>query len=465
MSDKQNVVDLNIKYVPALASTIFHPQEKSLVRLLSKGRRLGFTRTSKSFLTQKMLDARLEKRKLQILWVDTLNRNIEAYVQRYFMPILKQLPQSIWAWQKQDKVLHLFDSYIDYRSAESPEAIEGFGYDIVILNEAGIILEDQYLWENAILPTTVDNPECLVIIGGTPKNVNLFKNLHDKGKEGGLEGWKSWTLSTYYNLNTLPFPNGFLTAKGIQRLVDAYGGNEALIRQEIFGEFVDGTENYLIPFTKITDAINRVSVDERVEKIWSLDIGAHGADPSVLTKSTGWDSSEQVQVWIKDGDELAEWVFKQWEEEWSKPDAVIVEYNPVGWTIFSLLQKKGITGLVKGDTGSRNVRNKKMFNKRAEMYQDLADNIHRMRIPNDSLLREELSKIQFEDREGVRRLPPKEKMKSLLGRSTDRADSLALRFYNWKGLLDFRNNSLYFDDYDDYEETDSGILIHKRFSF
>lgn len=454
-------IDLRFTWVPALRSTIFHPDlTRNKVRILSKGRRLGFTRTAKSFIVEQCVLANKDKRQLKAMWVDTINSNIERYVQRYMMPVLKPLPPVTYAWQKQEKTLHILGSYVDYRSAESPENIEGFGYDMIILNEAGIILEDRYLWENAILPTTVDNPDCLIIIGGTPKGPNLFAELHGKARSGSIPHWKAWSLSTYFNLKERPY-NGFLTREGIQRLIEAYGGNEMLIRQEVFGEFVEGTELYLFRLSGILDAAARTSIQERREEVWSLDVGAHGSDPSVLTKRRGWDASDQQAVWMADHDQLAEWVYKQWDENRQKPDYVVVEYNPVGWQLFNKLQALGVRGLVKGDTASRNVRNRKLFNMRMQMYQDLADNLHKMRIPDDPLLKEELTKLKYEIRENVKRLPPKEKWKAELGRSPDRADSLALSFYKW----DYHTEVALDDDDDDdmmrlgFAKSSSGLYI------
>lgn len=452
--------------VPALRETVFNANTpQNLVRILSKGRRLGFTRSAKNFLAEEMLKAHMQKRQLKVMWVDTINSNIERYMQRYMLPIVRPLPQALWAWQKQEKTFHLGDSYIDYRSAESPENIEGFGYDLLILNEAGIILEDRYLFENAILPTTVDNPECIMIIGGTPKGPNLFSELHTKARSGVIPGWKAWTLSTYFNLKTPPY-NGFLTPEGIQRLIDAYGGNEMLVRQEVFGEFVEGTEAYLLRFSQILDATLRTNVEERNEVVWGLDVGAHGSDPSVLTKRRGWDASDMQAVWIADHDKLAEWLYEQWKDEHQKPDHVVIEYNPVGWQLYNKLMALGITGLVKGDTASKNVRNRKVFNMRMQMYQDLADNLPKMRIADDPLLKEELTKLKYEMRENVKRLPPKEKWKAELGRSPDRSDSLALTLFKWD-YLGSRIDDVEEDDFEmsGFGRTASGLYIQENAGF
>ena len=65
--------------------------------------------------------------------------------------------------------------YCDFRSADRPENIEGFGYRHIIINEAGIILKNRNLWLESILPMTIDY-DANVIIGGTPKGKKVKNN-------------------------------------------------------------------------------------------------------------------------------------------------------------------------------------------------------------------------------------------------------------------------------------------------
>ena len=464
-------VDFAPVYVPALRQTVFQPAGTGpRVRVLSKGRRLGYTHSAINYTLEEVIRAHGEERRLKILWVDTINANIERYVQRYLMPLVKIFPQQAWHWAKQEKLFQFTGSLVDFRSAESPENIEGFGYDIVILNEAGIILEDRYLWENAIMPTTVDNPNCVIIVGGTPKGRNLFAEMHEKAASGTLPGRKAWTLSTFYNLKEPPY-NGFLSREGIQNLLDEYGGNETLIRQEVFGEFVEGTEYYLFRFSQIQDAKSRTSIVEKQEVVWGVDVGAHGSDPSVLTIRRGWDASETHLRHEGDHDKLAKWLFELWDAEYSKPDHVVIEYNPPGWQLYNKLANRPeseggpMRNLVKGDTASKNVRNKKFFNMRYQMYADLADNLKFMRISDDALLTEELAKKKYEmTGEDSKRLPKKEKEKSELRRSPDRSDSLALTFYKWNYAGAGRSEE-YDDVDDDFSLSKGGIYTRNTAGF
>ena len=136
----------------------FHNKQKEIFlqdqdkhKVIVKGRRFGLTKGAANYFILKMLEGASP-----LLWVDTIHSNIDRYVERYFIPVLRQLPASLWQWRQQKKELRVLESVCDFRSADIPENIEGFGYKIIFLNEAGIILKDEYLWHNAIEPMILD---------------------------------------------------------------------------------------------------------------------------------------------------------------------------------------------------------------------------------------------------------------------------------------------------------------------
>jgi hypothetical protein len=134
------------------------------------GRQTGKTHGAVIWILENLL---LEEGKAG-LWLDTRNTNIEKYVERYFYKILKPI-WHLCKWQSQKKVLTLLNgSFIDFGSAENPEALEGFNYDYAVLNEAGIILKKDSLWYNTVQPMT---KKAKVRFIGTPKGKNLFHTL------------------------------------------------------------------------------------------------------------------------------------------------------------------------------------------------------------------------------------------------------------------------------------------------
>jgi Terminase large subunit, T4likevirus-type, N-terminal len=192
------------------------------IKVIRKGRRFGLTRGLAQYAIEQMLDGRTP-----LLWVDTTTANIDRYVERYFLPILKGLPSGMWNWRQVMKELKVGDGVMDFRSADRPENIEGFGYSLLILNEAGIILRDQSLWHNTLRPMVLDQ-RGEMIIGGTPRGKGLFHQLWMKGDAGEL-GWASYHFTSY--------DNPFLDRQEIDDLASSMP--EAVRRQEIFGEFLD----------------------------------------------------------------------------------------------------------------------------------------------------------------------------------------------------------------------------------
>lgn len=134
-------VELNYTYTKAQAE-IFFPANPAKYTIVSKGRRLGATRGAAQACIEDLLD-----KKGPWLWVDTVNPNIDRYFERYFVPALKGIDYN---WNKQKRELNIYGQWCDFRSADRPENIEGFGYRKIFLNEAGIILEDDYLYDNAL---------------------------------------------------------------------------------------------------------------------------------------------------------------------------------------------------------------------------------------------------------------------------------------------------------------------------
>jgi len=153
--------------------------------------------------------------------------------------ILIQIPKDLWNYNRSNNILTLNGVYCDLRSADKPENIEGFGYKLIILNEAGIILKNERLWNESIRPMVLDY-KADVLIGGTPKGKktkngeeHLFYTLYKKGKnnkeEGEKSNWMSFDFKTY--------DNPLLDIEEIDELASDI--SPVLRDQEIFGMFVD----------------------------------------------------------------------------------------------------------------------------------------------------------------------------------------------------------------------------------
>lgn len=256
-------IDIPIAYHPGQDEIFFQSNAKK--KIVAKGRRFGLTRGVANYFIEAMLDGISP-----LLWVDTINSNIDRYMERYFYPVLKHLPTSQWTWRQQKKELAIFNSRLDMRSADQPERIEGFAYKKIFLNEAGIILRNEYLWHNAISPMMLDfNPE--VIIGGTPKGKGLFHQLAVKAQDKTEKDWQYFHKTSY--------DNPFLQRADIDELANDMP--EIVRKQEIYAEFL---EDVSAVFMKIEEAATSSFEDPIINKQYFLgvDLAKH-VDFTVLS--------------------------------------------------------------------------------------------------------------------------------------------------------------------------------------
>jgi predicted phage terminase large subunit-like protein len=226
----------------------YHKNQKKILflnnaryKIVAKGRRFGLTRGLAHYVMDNMLEG-----VSPILWVDTIYSNIERYIERYFLPALKELPKSMWKYRTNRNDLKINNSVCDFRSADKPENIEGFGYELIILNEAGIILKNRRLWEESIRPMILDY-KAKVIIGGTPKGkrvkktneTHLFYELFQRGLSNTGDPSQKLRIndSQWESFNFSSYDNPMIDAKEIDELANDI--SPSLRDQEIFGKFVD----------------------------------------------------------------------------------------------------------------------------------------------------------------------------------------------------------------------------------
>lgn len=203
----------------------------------TKGRRFGATHGA----AHACIEWALEGQKL--LWGDTINSNIDRYFQRYFEPALRKSGIS-YSWNAQKKECRIIDGWIDFRSADRPENWEGFGYHKIFLNEAGIILKNDYLFTNAVLPMLIDFPESQLFAVGVPKGKkkkngekHKFYQLYERALSGD-SNYKLYSFSSY--------DNPMLKKEDIEALEkEMKMMNPEMVKQEIYGEFVEGAAGLL----------------------------------------------------------------------------------------------------------------------------------------------------------------------------------------------------------------------------
>jgi len=225
---------MKLSFTTSQLTHLYKPIDFAKFIYIQKGRRWGFTRAA----AQLCIIQIAKKKAKRILWGDVTYNNCNNYIRNYFLPILKQIGN--YSWKKTEHILEFNGAEIHFRSAEYPESWEGLGYDLVILNEAGIILKDNYIYKNAVIPMMADNPNSQLIAGGAPKGKthkgrpHPFFELCERAKAD--ESGKS------YHAKVSMYDNPLLDKETIEILKDEIGDPNK-IAQEIFGEFVDEIYN------------------------------------------------------------------------------------------------------------------------------------------------------------------------------------------------------------------------------
>lgn len=410
------MIDLDISYLPWQEQFFFEDQTR--FKLLHKGRRLGFTQGGSQAVIEWMLEGKYKR----ILWGDTVLGNIEKYVARYFMPVLRQLPEHIYNWQKQDKMLTVGNMTADFRSADQPEKWEGFGYDLILLNEAGIILRNEYLYDNAVRPMLLDNPQSHFICGGTPKGKNHKGMPHKFFQlvQSARKNPEKWSVHHYTT-----FDNPLLSRDEINEMIAE--SSEAVARQEVYGEFLDEDASVLIDYDTISDACERdypLQMIEHAPRSMGIDVGWSG-DPTIICKLQGLVAHPLIEIPPARDDTVTAQRIAEYIDDWG-PDAVFVDYG-FGTGVVATLNNMGhrVTGVHFGEAALDPT---KYANRRAEMYdRGRTALVQGEQLPDDPKLKADIGVVQVGyDSKGRMLLEKKELVKQRLGRSTDRGDAWAL---------------------------------------
>jgi len=211
-----------------------NPEDERKFNVITKGRRFGATHGAAHAYIDKLVGG-----EGPFLWGDTIHGNIDRYFDRYFLPALKKNDID-YHFDKKNKQLKIGAQYMDFRSADKPENWEGFGYKEIFLNEAGIILNNDYLYTNAILPMLLDFEDSKLIAAGVPKG-----KLNKKGGEHKFYTLYKQSLnnpSKYRLLQYSSYDNPLLKAQDIKELEQEISlMDPQMVEQEIYGKFVEAT--------------------------------------------------------------------------------------------------------------------------------------------------------------------------------------------------------------------------------
>jgi len=100
---------------------------------------------------------------------------------------------------EQEKRLELIGGgVIEFWSLDSADAARGRKYAVVVIDEAAMILTLEEAWQRAIRAMLTDLQGSAWFLS-TPKGMNYFKRLFDRGQDAERPDWASWQMPTSAN--------------------------------------------------------------------------------------------------------------------------------------------------------------------------------------------------------------------------------------------------------------------------
>lgn len=209
-----------------------------------------------------------------------------------------------------------------------------------------------------------------------------------------------------------------------------YGRYHPYVLVNIFGEFPPSSLNALIGPDEVRAAMKRYYREfeiGRTPKIIGVDISRYGDDESVIACREGIQAYNFTGYRNINGNEGAALVARKW-SEW-EADACFLD-GTGGWgsSWEDNLRRLGRAPVSIQFNASAHEK-MRFANKRAEMYWDMCNWIRAGgAIPSDEDFLQEVTQTTYSIPKDVIILEPKEMLKARIGRSTDRADALALTF-------------------------------------
>ena len=306
------------------------------------------------------------------------------------------------------------------------DSMRGMYFDGVIVDEIGDI--DEHVWTEVIRPTLADYNGWAIFIG-TPKGPNLFYELKKRG-DGKEPGWRTFTFreSDTRGCDDMPWlPDGER-----ELMAREMGGRESKKwKREMECDFEVSADDALIPVEAAVAALDRFCKKEDVQfepVVLGIDTARDGGDPSVICVRQGRLVLEFEEMRIPDNMVLADAIASRIQK--LSPDGVFIDMGS-GQGVVDRLRQLGFT--VHGVFfGAAPMDPQRYANRRAEMWDRI-----RKALVDDGLclprfvpgLAEELAAPScWKTGSDKLQLEPKKDIRERLGRSTDKADALALTF-------------------------------------
>jgi phage terminase large subunit len=287
--------------------------------------------------------------------------------------------------------------------------------------------------ETGDMPTSVGRAAAQIFTG-SPKDAAIIQAGNPTSTSGLLyesctKAADSWSIITITADPKDPKRTPRVSTEHAQEMINTYGRDNPWVMATILGLFPPTGFNSLFGPDEVDAAMKRTYTEEQYSSapvVLGGDVARQGDDASVIVKRQGLVAFPFRSMRIPDTMLVAQQFIM--EKDKHEADAVFVdETGGYGAGVIDAMRQLGhdVIGVQFG--GKPN--DYRYFNKRSEMYFEMSKWVKSGgALPDDRELKEELCATQFVYQGDKFRIIEKELIKDAIGRSPDKADSLALTF-------------------------------------
>ena len=302
--------------------------------------------------------------------------------------------------------------------AEDPDKIRGAKISGAVVDEVAQMPRE--VWSEVLRPALMDTKGFALFIG-TPKGINLFSELYDRGRDPEYQNeWASYSYTCYQTDALLPEE-----IENYKKEVDIN-----TFRREMLCDFSASAEDQMINMDLVEAAMERQpdvrELSTAMPLVMGVDIARYGDDSTCIFFRRGQVAEAPIMAHHMSVPENATFIYHYITER--NPKAVFVDGTGIGGGVFDILQTWGAP-VYDINFGSRSI-DPRYKNRRAEMWGRMADWLRTGGcLPKHNKLKQELCAPLFiVDESGRIALESKNDMRKRLNLSPDVGDALALTF-------------------------------------
>jgi hypothetical protein len=412
MSEQESVIKIDFHPRPA-QKIILDALEKHRFVTVIAHRRLGKTLLAIYYLIIKAIEGK-PTNDARLFYFGISQKSAKLVSWNYFKKLLQPIKDYVTFRESELQIhFHHNGSIITLAGSENIESYRGVYIDYMVADEIASWTNPSYAYTEVIRPALSDRHGHSLFIG-TVKGLDFLYDLYMKASPSN--DWYSILLPVSV---TKILPESEILDLQSTMSPDAYA-------REMECDFHAETPDTLMSPLLIDHAIQRPFVPHQEGKkvYFGLDVGRSG-DPSVLYKRQGLNAEQLFEIHETNSITIANKVIYHIKRE--HPEAVFIDAGQ-GYGVIDQLQSRNYTNIVEVYFNSSSPL-PNCYNLRSAIYYSLSKFLEHGSIPDDPVLRKELSNQLLMDDPNQRiRLVKKQDIRKILGHSPDHSDALALTF-------------------------------------